>query len=101
MKKVFMQFLFLVSISFLLVGCSAGNKKFNDKNWTDHLAKTQKIEVTSPNEDNVITTISEDQEVKNFIDSLKLNEWKSKEIPSGAVEGNTKCTKKIRLQFLN
>ncbi|WP_085521833.1 hypothetical protein [Tuberibacillus sp. Marseille-P3662] len=87
MKKIFMLFLFVTSISFLLVSCKVGDNKSDDKNWTASLDKAQKIEVLSPKGSEPITTMTNDQEIKKFVKALKLDKWKMKDVPSKAIKG--------------
>lgn len=87
MKKSMMMFLLVVSVSVLFMGCSAG-KESDDSNIGDSFKKTQKVEVIS-SDGSVVTTISDDNGIKNFVDALKIDEWDSADIPSGATEGKT------------
>ena len=86
MKKG-MMFLFVVSLSVLLVGCGTGKKK-DDSSVGDSFENTQKIEVTSSDGSDV-TTISDDNDIKEFVDAVKIDEWDSEDIPSDATEDKT------------
>ena len=66
MKKGMMMFLLVMSVSIFLMGCSSGNKNGDDDSLIDSFKKTQKIEVVSP-EGDVITSISDDKDIENFI----------------------------------
>jgi len=88
MKKGLMMFLLVVIVSTLLMGCGSG-KKNDDSSLTDSFEKTQKVEVISSDGSNVITTISDDKDIENFIDALKIDDWDSADIPSGATEEKT------------
>lgn len=86
LKKGIM-FLLVISLSVLLVGCST-EKKNDNKSVDDSFENTQKVEVISSGSSDV-TTISDDNEIKNFVDVLKIDEWDLEDIPSGATEGKT------------
>jgi len=79
MRSVFMFFLLLVSVSLILMGCS-------DENWEDSFDKTEKIEVTQSGESETIAEITDKQKIKEFINSLNVNKWNSKELPEDAIE---------------
>lgn len=83
------MFLFAISISILLMGCSGIGKESNDDDsLTDSFKETQKIEVISSDGD-VITTISSDKDIKKFVKTLKIDEWESADIPSEVAKGKT------------
>lgn len=90
MKKGLMMFLIVVIVSTLLVGCSTG-KKNDDNNLTSNFEKTQKIEVVSSDDSDIITTISDNKDIENFVDRLKMDDWDwdAVDIPSGAIKGKT------------
>ncbi|MEC0484850.1 hypothetical protein [Bacillus glycinifermentans] len=83
-KKVFLSFLFVICISILLAGCNGGDKK---SDWADGLEKTQKIEVISPGESEPASNITDQQDIADFVQALKLDEWEVTEVPSNAVKG--------------
>ena len=85
-----MMFLIVVIVSTLLVGCSTG-KTNDDNDLTANFEKTQKIEVISSDDSDIITTISDNKDIENFVDALKMDDWDwdSVDIPSGAMEGKT------------
>jgi hypothetical protein len=87
MKKGMMMFLFVVSVSVLLVGCGA-DKKSDGSNVGDSFEKTQKIEVI-PTDGSDVTTISDDNDIKEFVDALKIDQWDSEDNSSGATEDKT------------
>src|SRR5690625_1825965 len=87
MRKILMLFLFVTGISFFWAGCNTGDKNVNDSSWTDSFEKTQKVEVISSDDSNVIT-ISERNDIENFVNTLKIDEWNLSNIPSGATKGN-------------
>lgn len=90
MKKGLMMFLIAVIVSTLLVGCST-EKSNDDNSLTGNFENTQKIEVISSDDSDIITTISDDKDIDNFVDALKMDDWdwESVDIPSEAIEGNT------------
>ena len=89
MKKGLMMFLTAIIVSTLLVGCST-EKKNDDNSLTGNFENTQKIEVISSDDSDIITTISDDKDIENFVDALKMDDWDwdSVDIPSEATEGN-------------
>ncbi|UOQ49764.1 hypothetical protein MUN88_06710 [Gracilibacillus caseinilyticus] len=87
MKKTLLSFLLvMVSVSFTLVGCNSGNDNTNSE-WKNEFKKAQKIDVVSPDSFDVIMSISEDAEIENFIESLKIDNWDLADIPSDANKG--------------
>ncbi len=52
------------------------------------LIRRKKIEVISPDGSD-ITTISDANDINNFIDALKLDEWALEDIPSETTKGKT------------
>ncbi|RSL34261.1 hypothetical protein D7Z54_06805 [Salibacterium salarium] len=87
MKKTFLSFLLvMVSVSFTLAGCNTGDENTNS-DWKGEFTKAQKIDVVSPDSSDVIMTISEDAEIENFIESLKIDDWNVADIPSDANKG--------------
>lgn len=87
MRKILMSFLFVTGVSFILGGCNTGDNNANDSNWTDSFEKTQEVEVIS-SDDSDITTISNGNDIENFVEALKIDEWNLSDIPSGATKGN-------------
>lgn len=77
----------VLTLSVLLVGCESGNKK-DDSSVSVSFENTQKVEVISSNNSD-ITTISDDNDIKNFVYKLKIDEWDLEDIPSGDTEGKT------------
>lgn len=87
MKKGMMMFLLVVCVPVLLMGCGAG-KKNDDSSVGDSFDKAQKIEVISADGSD-ITTISDDNDVKEFVDALKIEQWDLEDIPSEATKGKS------------
>lgn len=89
MKKGMTMLLLVVIVSTLLVGCSTG--KINDNGFTGNFEKTQKIEIISSDDSDVITTFSDNKDIETFIDALKMDDWDwdSVDLPSGAIKGKT------------
>jgi len=77
--------LFLLS-SLLLFGCSAGGEKTDGVNWDAGFKETQKIEVMSSVDSEILATITDDKKIKDFIESLQLDRWELEKIPSEVVE---------------
>ncbi|MCZ0875159.1 hypothetical protein [Peribacillus sp. AS_2] len=77
MKKVCMIFIF---VSVLLFGCS--NEK-NDLKGDPGLDKSQKIEVSSEeNPELVLSVIDNQDEVNEFVNTLEINKWRIVDTPS-------------------
>lgn len=81
MKKSLMLFLVAGIISTLLVGCRTEN--------VGDLEETQKIEIISSDDSSVFTTISDNKDIENFVDALKMDDWESVDLPTEAIEGKT------------
>jgi hypothetical protein len=81
-----MLFLIAICVSILFVGCNLKNNESDSENWADSLEKMQKIEVISP-EENLISTISDKQEVEDFVNALKIDKWEMKDVPSDLIKG--------------
>lgn len=88
MKNVMMMFLLVVSVPILLMGCGTG-KKNDDSNLADSFEKTQKVEVVASDSSDVIKTVSDDNDIESFVDALKIDNWDSADIPSGATKEKT------------
>lgn len=86
MKKNSLMLLLTVSLAILLMGCSLGKEK-DDSGIVDSLGETQKIEVIAADSSDVIITISDDDDIGNFVDALKIEDWDSADIPSEATKG--------------
>ena|SRR5699024_7983279 len=86
MRKGIM-FLFVISLSVLIVGCGTVKEK-EDKSVGDSFKNTNKIEVMTPDNSDVMT-ISDDNDIKEFVDAIKIDKWDSGDIPSAATEDKT------------
>lgn len=84
-----MMFLILVIVSTLLMGCNTGKK--DDNSLTGNFEKTQKIEIISSDESDIIATIIDNKDIEDFVDALKMDDWDwdSVELPSEAIKGKT------------
>lgn len=77
MKKVCMIFIF---VSVLLFGCSNEKKDLKEDPGLD---ESQKIEVSSKeNPELVLSVIDNQEEVSEFVNTLKINKWRIVDIPS-------------------
>src|SRR5699024_772367 len=83
MKRFFPLFLFMTSLLFL-TGCNTDNLKSDAKEWNNNLEKAQAIEVIPLEESDDPKTITANQEIKDFIESLQIDTWKTSSIPSDA-----------------
>ncbi|MCM3056195.1 hypothetical protein [Caldibacillus thermoamylovorans] len=81
-----MLFLIAICVLIFFVGCNSKINKSDSENWADSLENVQKIEVISP-EENPILTISDKQEVEDFVNALKIDKWEMKDVPSDAIKG--------------
>ena len=79
----------IILVLSVLMGCSSG-KKNESTDFVDDLDATQKIEVVS-REDSIIATISDNKELENFVEMLKIEdwEWDVSTIPSDTSEEKT------------
>ena len=80
MKKIFIT---LVAILALLCGCQA-NENTNASDYGDDISKAQEIAVISPDTAEVIDTITDTEEIKNFVSALNLDQWELKTLPDEA-----------------
>ncbi|MGE7610333.1 hypothetical protein ACQKML_27745 [Peribacillus frigoritolerans] len=77
MKKICMIFIF---VSVLLFGCSNEKKDLKED---PELYKSQKIEVSSEeNPDVVLSVIDNQDEVSEFVNTLEINKWRIADTPS-------------------
>lgn len=75
----------LAAILTLLCGCQA-NTNTNTYDYINDISKAQEIAVISPNTAEVIDTITDTKEIKNFVSALNLDQWKLKSLPDRASE---------------
>ena len=80
MKKILIT---LVAILVLLCGCQA-NENTNTSDYGDDISKAQEIAVISPDTAEVIDTITDTEEIKNFVSALNLDQWELKTLPDEA-----------------
>ena len=73
----------LVAILALLCGCQA-NENTNTSDYGDDISKAQEIAVISPDTAEVIDTITDTEEIKNFVSALNLDQWELKTLPDEA-----------------
>ena len=82
MKRFWITF---VAILTLLCGCQAdGNANASD--YGDAISKAQEIAVISPDASEVIDTITDAEEIKEFLSALNLDQWELKPLPDEASE---------------
>ena len=80
MKKILIT---LVAILALLCGCQA-NENTNTSDYGDDISKAHEIAVISPDTAEVIDTITDTEEIKNFVSALNLDQWELKTLPDEA-----------------
>ena len=73
----------LVAMLTLLCGCQA-NENTNASDYGDDISKAQEIAVISPDTAEVIDTITDTEEIKNFVSALNLDQWELKTLPDEA-----------------
>ena len=82
MKKILVT---LVAILALLCGCQA-NENTNASDYGDDISKAQEIAVISPDTAEVIDTITDTEEIEDFVSALDLDQWELKTLPDEASE---------------
>lgn len=82
MKKILIT---LMAILTLLCGCQA-KENINASDYGDDISKAQEIAVISPDTSEVIDTITDTSEIKDFILALNLDQWELKPLPAEASE---------------
>lgn len=82
MKKILVT---LVAILALLCGCQA-NENTNASDYGDDISKAQEIAVISPDTAEVIDTITDTEEIEDFVSALNLDQWELKALPDEASE---------------
>lgn len=79
MKKLSFLLLFII---LTVVGCNS----VKDNNETElGMEKAQRIEVLE--EPNTVVTVIDGEDIHEFIESLKVEQWESEKIPSGEKQG--------------
>ena len=64
----------LVAMLTLLCGCQA-NENTNASDYGDDISKAQEIAVISPDTAEVIDTITDTEEIEDFVSALDLDQW--------------------------
>ena len=82
MKKILIT---LVAILALLCDCQA-NENTNASDYGDDISKAQEIAVISPDTAEVINTITDTEEIEEFVSALNLDQWELKMLPDEASE---------------
>lgn len=82
MKKIL---ILSAAILVLLCGCQA-NEETNASDYGDDISKAQEIAVISSDTSEVIDTITDTEEIKDFVSALNLNQWELKTLPDEASE---------------
>ena len=82
MKKIL---ILSAAILVLLCGCQA-NEETNASDYGDDISKAQEIAVISPDTSEVIDTITDTEEIKDFVSALNLDQWELKTLPDEAPE---------------
>ena len=82
MKKIL---ILSAAILVLLCGCQA-NEETNASDYGDDISKAQEIAVISPDTSEVIDTITDIEEIKDFVSALNLDQWELKTLPDKASE---------------
>ena len=82
MKKIAIM---LVAILTLLCGCQA-NENTSASDYGDDISKAQEIAVISPDTAEVINTITDTEEIEEFVSALNLDQWELKTLPDEVSE---------------
>ena len=82
MKKILIT---LMAILTLLCGCQA-KENTNTSDYRDDISKAQEIAVISSDTSEVVDTITDIEEIKDFILALNLEQWELKPLPDEASE---------------
>ena len=82
MKKIL---ILAAAILVLLCGCQANNDT-NASDYGDDISKAQEIAVISHDTSEVIDTITDTDEIKDFASALNLDQWELKTLPDEASE---------------
>ncbi|EJV79561.1 hypothetical protein [Bacillus cereus] len=84
MKKICMLFLFVLTTSILLIGCSAKKEKSDVS-----LEKAQKIEIESLIDSSDKKIITDKKEITKLFESIKMDEWEMESAPMDTPQGKT------------
>lgn len=87
MKKTFTcrLFLLLILTVSLLCGCRV-TKTPNLEDYSLEFSKAQEITAIPAGTDEVIQTLSDTEEIADFVNALRIDEWKLAKLPDGAEE---------------
>ncbi|MEY8192101.1 hypothetical protein AB4X15_20895 [Peribacillus simplex] len=84
-KKVCMKFIFAFSVSIFLFGCSIEKEDLKEDPGLD---KSQKIEVSSEeNPELVLNVIDNQEDVNEFVNALEVDKWSIVDSPSNSTKG--------------
>lgn len=83
MKPAWMIFAAIVPL--LLCSCQ-GNKNTNTSVYGDDISKAQEIVVVSSDTSEVIETITDKEDIEDFVLALDLDEWKLRTLPDKSAE---------------
>ncbi|EJV58978.1 hypothetical protein [Bacillus wiedmannii] len=84
MKKICMLFIFLLTASFLVIGCSAKKEKA-DMN----LEKAQKVEIESLTDSSDKKVITDKKEIEKLFEVMKMDKWEMQSAPLDTPQGKT------------
>ncbi|WP_139017849.1 hypothetical protein [Bacillus andreraoultii] len=71
----------------VLAGCNVENKKADSDDLAANFENVQKMEVISPEESDSISTITDNEDIADFTEALKMSEWEMVDVPSDAIMG--------------
>ena len=74
-----------VGLTLLLSGCHANNET-DISTYSDDIAKAQEIAVISANTSEIIETITEKEDIADFVLALQIEKWDSKSLPNKVSE---------------
>lgn len=75
---------FILITSLLLCGGCANHEKEDTSEYYGELYKAQEISIVPANASTAAQTLTDPQEISDFISALDLEHWELKEIPDGA-----------------
>ena len=84
MKKICMLFIFLLTASFLVIGCSAKKEKA-DMNFD----KAQKVEIESLTDSSEKKVITDKKEIEKLFEVMKMDKWEMQSAPLDTPQGKT------------
>lgn len=87
MRKAVMFCLVVLSVTTLLFGCLAGERKSKAQSFEIGLEKVQKIEILSPVTNHSTITITDNHEINQFVEMIKVDDWNLEAVPSEAIKG--------------